>query len=79
MSINVMPFLSKRLLALTVLFIFCLLGTLVWYLIGNAYIKRLPGVKKITVKEFLIQVFIFYIFTLFILFIISVMFFRRYF
>jgi hypothetical protein len=63
-----MVFLSKRLLVVITLFLFCLLGTLVWTLIGNAYIKFLPGVRKITVKDFLVQLFMFYLFALFICF-----------
>jgi len=73
-----MPFLSKRALALIVLFLFTLLGTFVWTLIGNYYIKLLPGVKKITVKEFLVQLVVFYIFVLSVCFIISVVFFKKY-
>lgn len=72
-----MDILLKRVLALIILFVFCLGATLAWSLIANAYIKRLSGVEKVTGGEFWAHVFIFYIFMLFVFFIISFMFLRR--
>jgi len=64
---------SKLPLLLIILFAFSVIATCIWVLIGNAYIKFLPGVKRITLREFLIQIFIFYIFAIGVLFLIWLM------
>ncbi len=72
-----MPFLSKHAIILLVLFIFALVCTLVWTLIENAYLKLLPGVKRVSFKEFWLQVFVFYLFVLAMSWIISLLLFKH--